>query len=201
MKKVLLLVGIAVVSTIGWMSFGKSDAQAQQPAPPETIKWYSVEEAEALMDKAPRKMFIDFYTGWCGWCKVMDANTFANPVIAKYMNEHYYCVKFNAESYDTVKFAGQTFVNRGNNQPRFPHDFAGTIMQGKMSYPTYSFISKGPQGIGIILMPGYYPPEQFEPYLHYYGENKETVMTFEEFKKTFKSQLPPAQPAPAPTGK
>ena len=42
------------------------------------IEWLTLEEAFARNQKAPRKILIDVYTGWCGWCKVMDKKTFSH---------------------------------------------------------------------------------------------------------------------------
>ncbi len=46
-------------------------AQAQDAA----IKWMSFAEAEKQMRLEPKKVFIDVYTTWCGWCKKLDATT------------------------------------------------------------------------------------------------------------------------------
>ena len=70
----------------------------------------SFEEAVERCAKEPKMVFIDVYTDWCGWCKRMDQSTFANPVIAQYMNDHFYAVKFDAERQDTITFQGHQFV-------------------------------------------------------------------------------------------
>ena len=57
------------------------------------VKWYTLEEAQKLNAKNPKKIIIDVYTDWCGWCKKMDQATFGNPAIAKYLNDNYYPVK------------------------------------------------------------------------------------------------------------
>ncbi len=77
----------------------------------EKIHWYSFEEAYKLNKKKPKKIFVDVFTDWCGWCKKMDAETFTNPVISKYMAKHFYCVKLNAERKDTVIIDGVKFTN------------------------------------------------------------------------------------------
>ena len=33
------------------------------------INWMTIEEAEAAVKKEPKKIFIDVYTDWCGYCK------------------------------------------------------------------------------------------------------------------------------------
>ncbi|HET6989901.1 MAG TPA: hypothetical protein VFJ43_01200, partial [Bacteroidia bacterium] len=112
------------------------------------------------------------------------------------------CVKFDAETHDTVVFNGQKFWNRGAVNQRSANDFAITVLQGRLSYPSFAFISK--KRDKFTIMQGYMPPEQIEPYLHYYGEDKEETMDYQEFLKTFKTQLPasdlnqPPPQAPAP---
>ena len=82
-------------------------------APPrpaaESINWLTVEEAEALSEKEPRKILMDVYTDWCGWCKKMDKTTFANDEVAKYVNENFYAVKLKADSNDKVTFKGKEY--------------------------------------------------------------------------------------------
>ena len=75
------------------------------------IKWISLEDAVYLQEAAPRNIIIDMYTNWCGPCKLLDRNTFANKDVAKYINENFYAVKFNAEGNDIVNFKGYTFEN------------------------------------------------------------------------------------------
>lgn len=36
----------------------------------EGIHWMSFAEAMAKRQTQPKKIFIDMYTDWCGWCKV-----------------------------------------------------------------------------------------------------------------------------------
>jgi len=40
------------------------------------VNWMTFEEAEIKYQEEKRKIFVDVYTDWCGWCKKMDANTF-----------------------------------------------------------------------------------------------------------------------------
>jgi thioredoxin-related protein len=37
----------------------------------ETVRWYTIEQAEALAKKNKRKIFIDVFTNWCGWCNIL----------------------------------------------------------------------------------------------------------------------------------
>ncbi|MGL5912524.1 MAG: thioredoxin family protein, partial [Bacteroidales bacterium] len=149
----------------------------------QSMKWYSMNEALELNKKAPRKMFIDLYTDWCGWCKVYDRKTFSNPAIAKYMNENYYAIKFNAEGHDTITFRGETFVN-GGAKTRSTHLFAVALLNGKMSYPSVIFINEKSELLHI--MSGFKTPPEFAPFMVYFGEGKYENTKWEDFTKVFK---------------
>ncbi|MDR0414048.1 MAG: DUF255 domain-containing protein [Prevotellaceae bacterium] len=154
------------------------------------IKWHTFEEAVELCKKQPKKIFIDVYTDWCGWCKVYDRNTFANPEIAEYMNRHFYSVKLNAEAYDTIRFQGHMFVNPGNGAPRSTHTLAASLLNGKMSYPTVVFMNEQVQILHV--QNGYLPPEQFAPFMVYIGEawyDPSRNTSWEDFNKTFRWPL------------
>ena len=147
------------------------------------VKWYTFQEAVEMNKTNPKKFIIDVYTDWCHYCKLMDQNTFSDSTVAKYLNEHYYPVKFNAEGKDTIRFADRTFVNQ-NNGSRSPHDFAVALLQGQWSYPSIVFMNEKNQLITVV--PGYRTPDQLSPILVFLQGNYFTTTTFEEFMKTYK---------------
>src|SRR6187402_1829141 len=87
---------------IGWQVNAQQSAEVKTSA----VKWMSFEEAVEKSKTEKRKIFIDVYTDWCGWCKVMDKNTFTDPNVAKILNEDFYPVKFDAEQRENVVFNG-----------------------------------------------------------------------------------------------
>src|SRR6478609_1156618 len=68
------------------------------------VKWLTFEQAVEKSKTEKRKIFIDVFTDWCGWCKVMDKNTFSEPNVAKLLNEEFYPVKFDAEQTEDAVF-------------------------------------------------------------------------------------------------
>src|SRR5690606_19582574 len=84
----------------------KLQNQGQSESEDKKINWLTIEEVEKLTKEKPRKIFVDVYTDWCGWCKRMDATTFADAAVIDYVNENYYAVKLNAESGDNISLKG-----------------------------------------------------------------------------------------------
>ena len=110
-----------------------------------TIEWMTFEEAVAQhkQDSVKKKMMIDIYTNWCGWCKKMDKGTFTDPDIVQYVNENFYPVKVNAESKKAVIFNGDTLKHIPNIGRNGAHELALRLFNGNnMSYPTLVFLDE-----------------------------------------------------------
>ncbi|NOY36788.1 MAG: DUF255 domain-containing protein [Chlorobi bacterium] len=150
------------------------------------VKWLTIEKALELNKKEPRKLFIDVYTDWCGWCKKMDQSTYMDPVIADILNNNFYPVKFNAESKDPVEFAGKTFTNPGTSQ-RSAHQLAFALLQGKMAYPSVAYLDEKLQLLTTV--PGYFTAQQMEPILTYFSTDSYKTMTWQQYQESFKGQL------------
>tara|TARA_B110001452_G_scaffold163989_1_gene136761 strand:+ start:3851 stop:4357 length:507 start_codon:yes stop_codon:yes gene_type:complete len=148
----------------------------------EKILWTSIEEAYALTltEASPKKIFIDVYTDWCGWCKRMDKATFQNPEVAAYMNEHYYNVKFDAEQKESIEMLGNTFkfIPQGN---RGYHELAAALLNGKMSYPTVVFMN--PKFEMLSPVPGYQEAGPFMNIAKYFGDNIYTEKSWQDYSQ------------------
>ncbi len=159
------------------------------PAQEAQIEWMSFEEALAQskldLKKAgvkPKKVLVDVYTDWCGWCKKMDRNTYARARIADLVNAYFYPVKLNAEQKQPIQFDGKTFKYRQEGG-RGHHELAVGLLQGKMSFPTTVFLD---ENFNMIQpLPGYFKPLEFEAVLRFLGEEHYQDITWQDYQKIF----------------
>jgi len=63
------------------------------------------EEAFTKAAKEEKHVFVDSFTDWCYWCKVMDNETFTDPEIAAYLNAEFVPIKVDMEKGFGVKVA------------------------------------------------------------------------------------------------
>jgi thioredoxin-related protein len=188
MNKTFFISAIFIMAMIiGIPSY--TSAQSPSAAAPASnttakIKWVDFEDAVSQSGKKPKKMFLDMYTDWCGWCKKMDQSTFINPVIVDYMNKNFYAVKFNAERKDTVNFKGQAYANSNPGGSRSSHQLAQKLMNGRMSYPSFVFMDENQNVITIV--PGFKKAPEFEVIMNYIATDAYKTQKWEEFSATFK---------------
>lgn len=176
MKKtgILIIKGILILSFL-LCSF---KMYAQQ----EEIRWLTLQEAEQQCQKDPRPYIFDFYTDWCGWCKHMDKTTYTNPIVISFINRHFYPIRINAESSDTLIFRDKVYapVKNGN---KFISSLAVEMLGGKLSYPTTVFLYE-PKKINIVV-PGYMDVIKMQGFLVYFIENAWQSVNVNEFLADF----------------
>lgn len=77
------------------------------------------DEAVALAEKEKKKIFIDFFTEWCGPCLNMALTVFPLPEVGEAYNKHFVCLKIDAEKGEGKELAKKYGVH---------------------SYPSYIFV-------------------------------------------------------------
>ncbi|MBI2967119.1 MAG: DUF255 domain-containing protein [Bacteroidetes bacterium] len=175
-----------VLMILPLLLFSQTNNGNEKSGNTDKITWMTFEQAVEMNKKKPKKIFIDVYTHWCGWCKRMDATTFSDPVIVKYMNENFYAVKLNAEQKEPVTFNTHSFTNP-NPDPniRTVHELASSLLDNKMQYPTTVYLDEKFQRLHIQA--GYLQVDFLNVLLHYFGDDKYKTVKWEDFQQTYKS--------------
>jgi thioredoxin-related protein len=137
------------------------------------VKWLSFEEAQKLSLKNPRKIFVDVYTDWCGWCKKMDKTALKDPMITEYLDKKYYAVKLNAESEKKFLFKGKEITER---------ELANKVFKAT-GYPTTVYLDEKLN----VLQPisSYLETEMLDKILHYYGDDYYKNTSWDSFESIY----------------
>ena len=158
-------------------SFGQVDEKSS-----DEINWMTWSEVEDALKTEKKKVFVDVFTDWCGYCKKMDKTTFKDKEIVKYINENFYAVKFDAENKETITLDGNKYKyvksgKRGYNQ------LAADLLKGRLSYPTIVFLN---DDLSLIQpIPGYLDAKKMEVIVTYFAENNHKKTPWTRYEKSY----------------
>lgn len=172
-----------------WLFILLSITPAAPPTATEKVHWISMADLDNLSQSAQwaeneKKIFIDLYTQWCGWCKRMDKTTFTDPTIVAYLNANFHCVRLDAETKETIVFGQEVYKWKPQGRKGINELGAqlGTI-QGRISYPTLVFLNTNLRKIQAI--PGYRDAKDLLPMLVYFAENHYRKTPWDKFLAAF----------------
>ena len=133
---------------------GPSDtAVAKNQAVSKKLQWFEYVEGYNKAKAENKILLVDAYTDWCGWCKVMDRETYTNAEVIAALNQDFVCVKFNPEVEKTHSFGKYNLKSQellywlANGQPG--------------GYPTSYFVFHPTKNDERASQAGYLPPDQF----------------------------------------
>jgi hypothetical protein len=67
-----------------------------------------------------RPILLDIGAVWCHWCHVMDGESYEDPALASYLNEHFVCVKVDRDERPDVDSRYQRAVQAMSGQGGWP---------------------------------------------------------------------------------
>lgn len=150
------------------------------------INWMSWEQVQEAQKKEPKKVFVDVYTNWCGWCKRMDATTFKSQEVVNYINEHYYAVKFDAEQRETIVFKGRKY-HYTKSGSRGYNELATSLLSGTMSFPMTVFLDENLDVLTTVN--GFLEPKDIDPIISFFATDSFLKQKWSQYEKNYKSIL------------
>lgn len=92
-----------------------------QSAAHQPIHWYPwSNEAFAAAEAADKPVLLDIGAVWCHWCHVMDGESYENPELAAFLNQHFVCIKVDRDERPDVDARYQRAVQTLTQQGGWP---------------------------------------------------------------------------------
>jgi uncharacterized protein YyaL (SSP411 family) len=151
---ILSLLVASPAAAAGTSATGKAPAKQDAAKPTQKLEWLAFDVATTRALAQKKHMIVDIYTTWCGWCRVMDQQTYGNPEVAAYLRENFVLAKVNGESTAKLKWLGKDLTER---------QFARAV--GVNGYPATYFFKPDAQLLGG--MSGFLQPPEFMIYAQY----------------------------------
>jgi thioredoxin-related protein len=149
----------ALLAILVWVTWAWADSKGEEGATKPAVQWLAYGEALQKAEKENKHVIVDFYTNWCGWCKVMDRKTYTDAAVVDLLERHFVVAKVNAES--SRKFSvGEEEISGRELAKQF----------GVTQFPMTWFLK--PDGSRLANLPGYIPPERFTKVLEYVHERR-----------------------------
>ena len=149
----------------------------------EGVNWQPIQQAQKLAQKQHRKVLVEIYTQWSEGFKELERSVLAQPQIAKYLNENFVTVKFDAETREEVNFQNRSYKFVTQSGVGF-NELASELLRGQMSYPTFVFFDENGNLIQTIQ---YRTPEHFEMIITYFGSDNHKKMPWKKYERVYQS--------------
>ena len=128
---------------------------------------------KGLKDAADHKKysFVDVYTDWCGYCKMLDKTTLRAKNVMAELDKNFVSIKLNAESQDPITWKGQKMTGS---------QLASAL--GVSGFPTLLFLNSKGEVIGSY--PSFAEAELMIKLLTYISSGaRERKVSFEDYLK------------------
>ncbi len=122
------------------------------------LHWHSWEDGYKKAKKENKIIVLDAYTEWCGWCKVMDRETYTVKSVKDKIEAKFVAIKLNPELSGTYVFEDNNYSGEALIKKLSKNKFRG--------YPTTFFVY--PKNGNSFMEVGYIKAERFAKILDKY---------------------------------
>lgn len=103
------------------MSLSGANSAYLRSAAHQPVRWQEWgEPAFAVARASDRPVLLDIGAVWCHWCHVMDGESYEDPVLAEYLNQHFVCIKVDRDERPDVDSRYQRAVQAMTGQGGWP---------------------------------------------------------------------------------
>ncbi len=160
-----LALGLLLVPTVAL-----AQRPAVDPSPAAGIDWHpTVEAAMTAAETSGKKVIVDIFAPWCGWCARLQKEVYGSDEVQAYVADNFEMVRVNGEeSEDVIAFKEYTLSSQMLAQAL-----------GASGYPTTVFLAS--DGSYVTKLPGFSAPPDFLNVLGFISTDAYLTQDFEAY--------------------
>lgn len=157
------------------------------------VEWLKFDAALQAASAGDKHIMVDVYTDWCGWCKKLDRETYADPAVKQVLAESYISSKVKGDSDGPLNVKSQPKVEDGKTLIQFVPSDQAQITEKQLAraqfrvtgYPTILFFAA--DGRMITKLSGYQNAETFKNILNFIKDDLYEVMSYQDYLKSLQN--------------
>ena len=161
--RIVTALGMVLTFTLAPLAEEKAESDGKKANPPaekSSIQWLSYTDALDKSRTENKHVLIHFTRKGCGWCKLMEKQTYTNPDVIKMVNDNFTPTMVWGDSRKELDIDGYRITERALATQEF----------GVTGYPEFWFVS--PKRVKVGPLKGYLSPERFIKALEFVKEYK-----------------------------